>query len=427
MPREAWRDDTEYLGLWRMARQQPEEGAPRFVLADWLEESGHRAASWRERLHGLTGSAPQVDPDTGVVRAGLVPLGQGAWRRLLAAPPADDLLCAFSRDVQAYRYLRDYQGRCGWDVGQSDWSSQTERSHLLAVPRLEMLACDLARPEDWDWVMDNLPGLTHFEARGPMIEAARLGALQRLPRLRGLSLRGRAAGTTTALSSLPGLRHLSLGPFHYEARRLAALAPQAESLNADPVHLGNAVLWPRLRSRQMLPAGRNPTLSNEDVLTLALHPHLERLSILCGGLTTALEALAGLPRLRELTLRFGHARPSSLKALAKAPALESLTVEGTGTEARIAEVAKIPGLRVLSLGSVETGRKGLAALARMPHLEELRLAGECEDAGAVAALARLPRLEKLDLKLLTMPPEASRAVKEACPPWVECLLPDAPG
>jgi uncharacterized protein (TIGR02996 family) len=214
MPREPWRDDPEYLSLWRMARQQPDQPAARLVLADWLEEHGHRAEAWRERLHGLTGQAPALDPDTGTARAGWVPMGQGAWRSLLAAPPADDLLCVFDRDVQAYQYLRQYRGRCGWDLRMSDWSSETERDHLLAVPRLEMLACNLVSPDGWDWVMDHLPGLTHFEADGPMIDAGRLAGLTRLTRLRSLALQGRAAYDTTAIESLPGLRHLAIGPYN---------------------------------------------------------------------------------------------------------------------------------------------------------------------------------------------------------------------
>src|SRR5262245_5332179 len=107
MPREAWRDDPEYRDLWRLARQQPEETAPRLVLADWLEEHGHSAASWRERLHGLTGRAPVVEQDGEIVRAGAIPLMQGNWRRLNTAPPPDDLLCVFNRDVQSYRYLAE--------------------------------------------------------------------------------------------------------------------------------------------------------------------------------------------------------------------------------------------------------------------------------------------------------------------------------
>src|SRR5262245_4885864 len=143
MPREPWRDDPEYLGLWRMSREQPDERAPHLVLSDWLEEQGHNLPAWRERLHGVTGTAPAFDADEGTAHAGYVPMGEGAWRRMLAAPPSDDLLCVFDRDVQAYQYLRQYRGRCGWNVGQSDWSSKTERAHLLAVPRLELLACEL--------------------------------------------------------------------------------------------------------------------------------------------------------------------------------------------------------------------------------------------------------------------------------------------
>src|SRR5262249_14778436 len=162
---------------------------------------------------GLTGNAPVFDPDIGLTNAGLIPQGEGDWRRLLAVPLTEDFLVAFDRDVQAYRYVKEYRGRCGWDLRRSDWSSRTERGHLLALPRLEMLGCDLVDSAGWDWIMSNLSGLMQFEAKGPMIDAPRIAGLKRLPRLRALALRGNAAGDTTAVDTLPGLRHLALGPF----------------------------------------------------------------------------------------------------------------------------------------------------------------------------------------------------------------------
>jgi hypothetical protein len=110
--------------------------------------------------------------------------------------------------------------------------------------------------------------------------------------------------------------------------------------------------------------------------------------------------------------------------MAKAPALESLTIEGPVPEEGLGEIVKVSALRVLSLTSLAGGR-GLAALAGMPNLEELTLAGETEDTAAIPALAALPRLVKLDVKYLKMPPEVATAVKDACPPWVECAVPDA--
>jgi uncharacterized protein (TIGR02996 family) len=425
MPREAWRDDPEYLGLWRTARQQAEDSAPRLVLADWLEENDHLTDAWRERLHGLTGSAPTIEPEPGIVRVGSVPMGQGAWGRLLAALPADDVLCVFNRDVQAYRYLRKYRGRCGWDVGWSDFSSQTERAHLLAVPRLELLASEQLGPDNWDWAVQHLTGLTHFEAREPVIEHGRLAALMRLPRLRGLSLFGAVTGDTTAIRGLPGLRHLALGPFCYEASRLAELAPQVETLHVDPMKLDEAVHWPRLRSLRMLDAPGEPLLQSKELLALARHPLLECLNVRCGEVNAAaVKALAALPRLRELTLRFESEDLPSLKALATAPALESLTVDGTVDAARLREVVNVRGLRTLTLERVVAGGKELIGIAEMRQLEELRLHGECDDVSALPELARLPYLTKLDVQHLTVPEKTARAVKEACPPWVECLVPE---
>lgn len=424
MPREPWRDHPEYAGLWRAARQRPDDRLARLVLADWLEEHGHGAAAWRERLHGITGRAPQVDPDTGVARAGAVPMCEGAWRRLLGAPPSDDLLCVFDRDVQAYQYLRRYRGRCGWNLGQSDFLSPTERAHLLAVPRLELLACELVAPDGWDWLLGHLPGLTHLEATAPRIDPARLAGLARLPRLRALTLSGRVTMNTTALRSLPGLRHLSIGPFYYDAERLAALAPNLESLHADVEGLGTAVRWPALRSLRMLPAPGDPVMTTAELTGLAAHARLERLDVRCGRVTAVgIAVLAGLPRLRELTLRFPHDQPlPPLKALAKAPALVSLTVEGQINAARLAEVIHLPRLRSLSLNGVLEGGQVIFTHAR--NLEEVRLAGGRTQ---VTGLSALPRLERLDLKHLDISAGAARVIKEACPPWVECEIPGSDG
>src|SRR5207302_1041085 len=126
----------------------------------------------------------------------------------------------------------------------------------------------------------------------------------------------------------------------WEAARLADIAPEVESLHADPCNMGGVPRWPRLRSLRMLNAP-DELLGTKEVVTLAGHPLLERLSIRCGKLTTAaIKALAGLPLL---------------------------------------------------------------------------------------ALAKLPHLMKLDVQLLTMPAETAVAVKSACPPWVECVVPEEVG
>jgi len=408
-----------------MARQEPDERAPRLVLADWLEEHGHSSEAWRERLHGLTGRQPTLDADTGTLRTGQVPMGQGAWRQLLVAPPPEDLLCVFARDVRAYRYLEQYRGRCGWELGHSDWSSKTESAHLLAVPRLEMLACTALGPGGWDWIMNQLPGLTHFEAVGPQIDAARFAGLKRLPRLRNLLLDGHAARDLTALGRMPGLRHLSLGPFSFEASQLAAYAPELESLPADLVSLEGSVPWPHLRSLQMLPRGvDDSSLKAKEVKALVRYPLLERLNLRLERTTAAaVEALAGLPRLRELALRVQKGPLSSLKALAGAPALESLTLEGPLREDHLREIGTFTGLRVLSLNKTPIGGLDLDAVAEMSQLEELRLQGDLGAVHGLSALAALPRLRKLDVQSLTLSAETARALKAACPPWVECLIP----
>ncbi len=139
----------------------------------------------------------------------------------------------------------------------------------------------------------------------------------------------------------------------------------------------------------------------------------------------ALEVLASLPRLRELTLRFGEDPLPSLQAFARAPALESLVLQGPLSEEHLREIGTFPGLRVLSLDKVPASERGLAAIAELSQLEELQLKGESDGTTALRKLAALPRLTRLDVQSLTMAPETARAVKAACPPWVECLVPDS--
>lgn len=106
------------------------------------------------------------------------------------------------------------------------------------------------------------------------------------------------------------------------------------------------------------------------------------------------------------------------------PALELLGIEGPLTEERLREIGTFPGLRVLSLEKVLPSERGLAALAELAQLEELQLKGESDGTTALRKLAVLPQLTRLDVQSLTMAPETARTVKDACPPWVECLVPD---
>src|SRR5262249_6875751 len=161
---------------------------PGLVLSDWLFENGHNAEGWRERLRALAGQAPEVDGE--VARAYFVSVGQGKWKLLLAAPPPEDMLVVFRRNERACQYLRQFKWRCGWDMLVADFPSETERAHLLAIPRLEMFAAKMMTPDAWDWVTTNLPNLTHFEADGAMIGPDGLARLKQMPRLCHLSLRG---------------------------------------------------------------------------------------------------------------------------------------------------------------------------------------------------------------------------------------------
>jgi hypothetical protein len=421
MPREAWRNHPEYLDLWRGMRQNPGEPGPALVLSDWLEEHGHLDAMWVERLRGLSGQAPKLE--RGIARAGYIPIGEGAWRLLLAAPPPDQFLVLFDCNVQAYQYIRQFTGRCGWNFGLRDWPSQTERDHLLAIPRLEMLAAQQMTRESWNWTTGHLPGLTHLEVEGPQIQAEDLARLRRLPALRHLVLEGRAAENTTAISPLLGLRHLTLGPYTYLASRIQAKVPNLESLAADVEVLGEMIRWPNLRSFEMSEFRGRPRLCEAEVIALSRYPHIERINIRCEELTSAaIHALAAAPHLRELRLRHEEGPLPPLDALADCPVLESLTIEAALDESRVVPLGHIPGLRQLTLTNATFGEAGVAALSHLSSLERLQITGDFTGDQPPLALAHLPYLELLDLRFFTMPESFAPILKDAAPPWVDYPL-----
>jgi uncharacterized protein (TIGR02996 family) len=421
MPRQPWRDDPEYVSLWRAARMEPDVAAHHLVMADWLEERGHQEPAWRERIHGLAGHQPEDEFDHGVIRAWAIPLGMGSWQRLLAAPPPDDVAVVFKRDTRAYQYLCRFKGRCGLDLEKYDWSSPTELRRLLSIPRLEAIACNLVGQDGWRWLMSSFPGLTWLDADGPLIDPSELAALPRLAALRSLALRGRAAQDTSEMRGLPALRHLWLRGFWYEADTIADIVPpEVESLHADIASLGKAVRWPNLRSFRHLGSSRAPSLTTEEAKGLAASPLLECVEIRCHGMKgPAIKALSEMPRLRELGLSFGESAVPYLKALARAPSLESLSVSGEMNERHLVDIASIQRLRSLSIIGVPAAAS-LAGLTALTRLESLHLSGE--GAAPPIALAELPLLEKLNLQSYTMPPASARAIKAACPPWVECLV-----
>jgi hypothetical protein len=426
MPREPWRDDPEYVSIWRAARQDTADVAGYFVLADWLEERGHQPAAWLARLHGLTGRQPSVDPCTGEAWVGAMPLGYFSWHRLLAASPPDGLTLVFKRDVQAYQYLCRFKGPTGLAMGKGDWSSPAERRFLLSIPRLEALTCELIGLADWDWLTANLIRLTHLIAENPLIDPPALGMLKRLPALRAVHLRGNVSRDLSAAHGLTALRHLSLRGSWIEAATAHALVPAAESLTLDIANLGGQPRWPGLRSLRHNDGEGGPPLQPDELEALAAYPALERLGVRCRGVKPdTLKALAEAPCLRYLTLRFpeGEAVPS-LTPLARAPALESLSVHGAMTDRHLAEAAGIAQLRDLALHGVRAGARGLAALAGLHRLERLVLSGECAAGVTPLAAASLPLLESLNLSSLTMHADAAAALQAACPPWVRCFVPE---
>ena len=140
--------------------------------------------------------------------------------------------------------------------------------------------------------------------------------------------------------------------------------------------------------------------TDADLRKLGALGSLERLDLSETRISDAgLEALAGLPAVVDLRLRFAEFVTSyGVAHLREWPALERLDLRGTKVTSSVFEhLARIRTLRSLDLSSTEVDDAGFEELVALPKLEELSCGANRLSGAALAALKMLPSLRRLDL------------------------------
>jgi hypothetical protein len=205
-----------------------------------------------------------------------------------------------------------------------------------------------------------------------------LAALPRLSRL-GITSGAFAPRSFEELAACPALQELNLqGYGRVHGPELAALAATPlERLHLhqlEPLTDGGAGLATLAGLRFLsLELG---TAENEFVRVARQLPRLAEL-VVCDGPAgdAAIEALAGHPTLRSLSIYRCHTTPSGLDALRRLPGLERFATSGPGTEMpSLAPFEPLPALTSLDV-SITAECTRFDALGQLPRLERLQVMG----------------------------------------------------
>jgi hypothetical protein len=214
------------------------------------------------------------------------------------------------------------------------------------------------------------PALTYLSLAHSKLTAAGLPALRKLPALRELNLS--LTGVTNV--GLNQLKELSLqtlwlkGNFRLGDAGMPALATLADlerlQLEGVPITgLGLAALTP-LKKLKGLEVQSGSTFTPADLALLAGFPDLEALSLPGSTGNAGLASLAGVRRLKSLTVHGDSVTDAGLKHLRGLP-LEYLTLySGKITDAAVPDLTAIKALRELNLirpGLTPAGEASLRA------------------------------------------------------------------
>jgi uncharacterized protein (TIGR02996 family) len=412
----------ELQALLQACKDEPDEDAPRLVLADWLEEHGQpdRAEFVRLQLRLAREDIPAGDEAVTLARL-----------HELYLRHADDWLGA----------LQDVPGRCRFRRGLIEMTAYFRDrpafpSAPQAVPWLETLVLKFGQQKALkELVTSDLLSpftsldVTDVKLAGPALE--RLGRSQAAAQLRRLRLElappvRPAAAALGKAQHLGGLKVLEctagLGDAHLQALagtallanlstlsvRLSKLTRKCISALAQAVHaprltclefchfapgevaLAELVRSPVLAEVRELQLTHQYCCDETEVHALAARaewPRLERLSFEASPIADkgiiALASLVCFPALRRLHLGRCRMTAGGLSSLLAAPWLAQL--------------------QRLDLQGADLGEAGATSLARCPALRDLRHLGVhgCQiNAAGVAVLAASPylsRLETLDL------------------------------
>jgi uncharacterized protein (TIGR02996 family) len=364
----------EVLAFLREIKDDPDNDAPRLVLADWLEEQG--------------------DPRSEFVRL------QVERARLAEEDPRRKCLAARERQLLD-EHAAAWLGR--WHKAAYRWQFDHGLLHLeLAASRMARAGRATLDDAATAWV-DSL-GVSGLPAE----VVAKLFPVHALD----LSSAGDDSALTAAsVPALAGLRRLRMTNVSQPLHPPLSLAPLAELA--------------RLETLELVRAGNPYRL---DVASLPALPRLRRLRFInCDPRTFEfLDVVASLRLPGLTTLDFDHASSMSIGfplAFPELPHLGGLTTLGlTGLELRpstLREVLTSPGfplLTALNFGENDVGPAGVAELRgvapavplRRLHLGSNRL-GE-EGAAALAACPLLARLSALFLNHNQIGPRGARAL-----------------
>jgi uncharacterized protein (TIGR02996 family) len=368
----------------------PDDDAPRFIYADWLDE------------HGEPGRAELIR-----VQCELARLDASDPRRWELEDRESALLAA--RGAEWAGPVRELVG--GW------------RFRRGFVEEISLPAAGFLRHGE---TLFRLAPLRRARLRDVRELPALLGDLGRLQafvallsRLEGIDLSGEP------LLMIPnvGLELLAVPPL-----RLTSLNLECTGVGGGAVEtLANSPLAETLTDLNL---GRNP-LGADGVHALAASRHLKRLTSLSLSAVgraneSIVPALVGSPLLPRLTaLRLGHCRlgPDVVQRLAASPAaagLEELDLcfnplgaEGVRALAASPHLTRLTALNLSRTHRGDDGAKVLAESALLGRLTALDLSlNRVGDAGgrALAAYARPARMTRLDLIYNRLTPAAMRAL-----------------
>jgi uncharacterized protein (TIGR02996 family) len=369
---------AELLALLRAVKEEPEEDAPRLVLADWLEENGDEADLARAEFIRLQCEASRLDAaersafspgrprEPSAREQELADAHEAAWLGpLVEVWPRQRTfergllnLRLSARALVSRRFRQQVEGTEVW--------AWVESLHLQRMNKMgiEVIAA-----------VPLLGSVAHLDLSSGKIGDGRLELLlasRRLGGLRALTLHKNFIGDAGArllagCPALAGLRQLDLRTNRLELAGVGALL-------ASP-HLA------RLRGLRL---AWNPAVGPEVARAAADVLHLPRLTLLdLDGLALAegVQALARCPGLASLTTlwmdnnRLGDEEAEALASSPHLTRLEDLRLGrnaiGDAGAAALAGASSLAGLRALDLAANDLTDEGAEALAASPHLGRL--------------------------------------------------------
>jgi hypothetical protein len=207
-----------------------------------------------------------------------------------------------------------------------------------------------------------------------------LAALERLPRLRCVSFKGKEITdqATIELSRLKSVNSL----FFYNCG----------ITDVTVVRIANL---PHLRRLEICSA----PLTDKSVKELARCRNLIELWLYDTQIgDEELEGLANLPHLQFLILYSTLVTDKGAAKLAKSKTLSELHLSSTGVgDEAVKSLASLKTLKILGLRNTSLTNTGLTELAKLNTVQELNLRENKIDYDGLMALVRMPRLTKLDI------------------------------